>query len=232
MKSKIFIIFTGLTDTAISQGSSIQHDFGGGYFRKLAISRNVYRIKEDDWFGSASKWKIVAELPKDRVSFSILSLDCSKICVVGRDFCDVLDTETMTWTSIELDKQRSQFNGQKTPLVAFVGSVLYIICSKCPEKGSNSMWTIDLSKERPIWQPLLPGLDLRFDPVKAFTHNGFVYVMGKQTEDGNFAYKFDPRQKEWSLLYDKFGGNFVPHNGVLIQKQLVNKSFFVGSHTF
>ena len=113
----------------ISQASTIQHDFGGGYFRKLAISRNVYRIKEDDWFGSASKWKIVAELPKDRVSFSVLSLDSSKICAVGRDFCDILDTETMTWISIELDKQRSQFNGQKTPLVASVGSVVYVICA-------------------------------------------------------------------------------------------------------
>lgn len=173
----------------------------------------------------------MAEMPKDRVSFSVLSLDSSKICAVGRDFCDVLDTETMTWSSIELDKQRSQFNGGKT-LVASVGSVVYVICSKCPEKGSNSMWTIDLSKEEPIWQPLLPGLDLRFDPVKAFTHNGFIYILGKQTEDGNFAYKYDPRQKVWSLMYSNFGGNFVPHNGVLIQKQLVNKSFFVGSHTF
>ena len=89
------------------------------------------------------------------------------------------------------------------------------------------MWTIDLSENQPCWQPWLPPSEnLRFDPIMAFTHNSCVYLMGKQVERGNFCYKFDPCTVQWQLLYDNFGGTFLPHTGVLLNRRLVEKNFF------
>ena len=207
--------------------STVQIDIGG-YSKELIVSREVYRISESDWFDSTSKWQLITEIPKDRMSFSVVTVDSKTICVVGSNYCDIFNTETFEWTTLELESKRQQFNGQDRPTVCVLGSVLYIICSKGFERGCNALWQIDLSESRPSWQPWV-GLELRFDPVQAFTHNGSVYLMGKQVEFGNFCYKFTPSLKKWSLVYDKLGGTFLANAGVLINKHLVNKSFFIGS---
>ena len=207
--------------------STVQIDFGAGYSKELIVSRDVYCISESDWFDSTSKWQLISELPKDRTSFSVVTVDSNTICIVGSNYCDIFNTETLEWNTLELESKRNHFNGQEKPTVCVLGSILYIICTK-GEHGSNALWQIDLSESRPSWQPWI-GLELRFDPVQAFTHNGSVYLMGKQVEFGNFCYKFNPILKEWSLVYDKLGGTFLANAGVLINKHLVNKSFFIGS---
>ena len=195
--------------------------------RKLVISRQIYRINEDDWFNSASKWHEVTQLPKYRTNFSVVGVDSKTICIVGYDFCDIFDTETEEWISLELESHRSHLNGHERPIVASVGNKVFIVSSKCSDHASNAMWTIDLSENQPCWQPWLPPSEnLRFDPIMAFTHNSCVYLMGKQVERGNFCYKFDPCTVQWQLLYDNFGGTFLPHTGVLLNRRLVEKNFF------
>ena len=91
------------------------------------------------------------------------------------------------------------------------------------------MWKIDLADHsRPAFQPLLPSLDLRFDPVQAFSHNGALYVIGHQTALRNFAYSFDPVKREWTKQLESFGGHFVKEAGILLRRQRVKKAFFQG----
>ena len=85
---------------------------------------------------------------------------------------------------------------------------------------------IDFDQRLPSWQPLLPSLDLRFDPVQAFSHNGALFVLGYQTALQNFAFKFDPVRREWRKLLESFSGHFVNEAGILLRAQKVNKAFF------
>jgi hypothetical protein len=126
-----------------------------------------------------------------------------------------------------------KYDYHERPLVATLGTVIYVICSKCSDVGPNAMWTIDTaSKPRPQWQPLSPPSDLqRFDPISAFAHSGALYLIGWQAAIHNFAYRFDPRSGGagaglWTILCKNVSGQFVAGTGVLLRKQFVNKTTF------
>ena len=91
------------------------------------------------------------------------------------------------------------------------------------------MWCIDLTDlGSPSWQPLLPSLDMQFDPVQAFSHNGALFVIGHQTALCNFVFRFDPVNREWTKELESFGGHFVNGAGILLRRQRVKKAFFQG----
>lgn len=212
-------------------GGLSDEPFGSPYLlnsRKFSISRSIYRIHHEDWFSSSGVWKHLYDLPHDRINFSVVSGKKDQICLVSNDAVDVLDLSQGTWRTIPLETSRQQNHGKGKPVAVILGTFLYIIHGKSDTKGPNTMWQIDLSQEKPIWQPLFPVLDLRFDPIQAFTHNNGLYVIGNQTASGNFAYRFDPIVKEWSLQLEGFSGHFLPHAGILLRKQLVRKPFFDG----
>ena len=141
---------------------------------------------------------------------------------------DIFDIAEKTWLTITQPSSHLKTIGHEKPAIAILGTTLHIINSKCETIGSNAMWKIDLADHQslPAWQPLLPSLDLRFDPVQAFSHNGALFVIGHQTALRNFAYKFDPVKKEWTKQLESFSGHFVNGAGILLRRQRVKKAFF------
>ncbi len=107
--------------------------------------------------------------------------------------------------------------------------MIYVLNSKSEAVASNAIWQIDISDDNPTWQPLLPALDLRFDPIEAFAHNNCIFVLGHQTALQNFVYKYDPVKMTWTCLLQGFSGDFVPKAGILLHRQMVKKAFFDGS---
>ena len=196
--------------------------------RKYFISRTIYRIHVDDWFSSSQSWQNIGEIPEDRINFSVANLDNNKICIVSSMAVDIFDIAEKTWLTITQPSSHLKTIGHEKPAIAILGTTLHIINSKCETIGSNAMWKIDLADHQslPAWQPLLPSLDLRFDPVQAFSHNGALFVIGHQTALRNFAYKFDPVKKEWTKQLESFSGHFVNGAGILLRRQRVKKAFF------
>ena len=196
--------------------------------RKYFISRTIYRIHVDDWFSSSQSWQNIGEIPEDRINFSVANLDNNKICIVSSMAVDIFDIAQKTWLTIAQPSSHLKTIGHEKPAIAILGTTIHIINSKCETIGSNAMWKIDLADHQslPAWQPLLPSLDLRFDPVQAFSHNGALFVIGHQTALRNFAYKFDPVKKEWTKQLESFSGHFVNGAGILLRRQRVKKAFF------
>ena len=197
--------------------------------RKYFISRSIFRIHVDDWFSSAQKWQHVGNIPEERIDFSVGNIDNNKICLVTSQGVDIFDITKKTWQTIAQPTSHLKTIGHGKPSIAIIGTILYVIKSKCDAVGSNSIWSIDLADQRsPAWQPLLPSLDLRFDPIQAFSHNGALFILGHQTSLRNFVYKFDPVNKEWTKQLESFGGHFVNGAGILLRRQRVKRAFFQG----
>lgn len=154
----------------------------------------------------------------------MVNVDNMAICIVSHDVVDIFEIFHGKWRSIERGSGRHGGTGK--PLVACLGTMLFIVNSKSSDESSNSIWSLDLAEENPKWQPLLPALDLRFDPVQAFCHDGRFYVIGHQPSLQNFAFMFDPLKKEWTALMQNFSGHLVPHAGILLRRQTVKKAFF------
>ena len=108
-------------------------------------------------------------------------------------------------------------------VAAILGSVLYVISRRSNEIGANPMWVIDLSEDLPEWQPLVPALEMRFLPLSVIAHGGYLYVMGNQTAQCNFLYKFDPVTKDWHKCWENFKGHLSP-GGLLLRCQITSAS--------
>lgn len=231
MKKYIYII-GGFTDDTLTFSPDVPSKKVTieGVTRKLAISTSIYYMNVDKYFDSKNEWTKLCDLPEPRTAFSVVTVDDRTLCVVGPDYCDVLDTDTCEWRSVE---QTSDFwkNSKEAPAVANIGSVLYIVNPR--KKGKdNTIWTIDLLDEpQPSWKKLENPLKLSYDPRHLFVHNGCLYLIGDASEDGdeerkNVCFEYDRRTKKWENLHSGFTGQFTPNSGVFVRKQLVKDYFF------
>ncbi len=229
MRDKYLYLVGGLTDEIMASKSNnnvVSRNVAGGGQRKLAISRDVYRLAEEDWFGSI-QWRKVAELPSDRTDFTVATIDSSRFCVVGPDYCDIFNTETGEWKTVNLASKIPR--GQDRPSIAVLGTLIYVISSKCKEEANNAMWTIDVSSltkggnsTSSSWNLLTNSLKLRFDPVCAFGHNGLLYVWAWQPATSNSLYEYDPLRQIWTLKGKQITGHFATNTtGILVKHSLI-----------
>lgn len=104
---------------------------------------------------------------------------------------------------------------QSKPVTSTLGSNIYFFGERSTAGGVNGAWVMD--SHSLSWTPLIPSLEMRFDPKGCHSHNGMIYLLGWQAAIKNFVYCFDPRAKKWSLVAKNESGHFSD-NGILSRK--------------
>lgn len=226
--SEIFLV-GGITDGFYGASPSKDQTRSVRSSRTFQVSIEVFKTRVDDLRDTTTKtfknvqWVRLQDLPSERTGFSLASVDSNRIFVVGNDFCDVLDVNLNTWLSIkvpfssekDVHGAAAKEDGLMKPVLASLGSNIYLFGHRPVGSGVNSAWVLDTHTL--TWAKVIPSLEIRYDPKGAFSHNGLVYLLGWQAASNNFVYTFDPKLKKWSLVVKNEGGHFAT-NGILVRK--------------
>lgn len=177
---------------------------------------SIYVMEEDG--GSLVYNSQVFNLPKPLAYGVSIPTDQGLLCIGGEDSLRISNAAFL----LKWNKETQQIEIEDLPdlprPLAFmagtrIGQKVFVLGGKESKTGNatNNFWSLDLSKEKPLWEELTPfPAPPRLLPLASTQSNGetdALYLFsGRQVEKGqrtqilSDAYEYDPRTAAWQAL--------------------------------